>query len=60
QNNHINIEIIKLLLSINIPSHLNGYQYLQEAIRMTVYNSDYVHQVTKFIYPGLAKKFNST
>ncbi len=60
QNNHINNEIIKLLLSINVPSHLNGYQYLREAIRMTVHNPDYIYRVTKVIYPGLAKKFNST
>lgn len=59
-NNHINIEIMKLLLHVNVPAHLNGYQYLQEAIRMTVHNADYIFRMTKVIYPGLAKKFQST
>lgn len=60
RDNNINNEITKLLLSIGVPCHLNGYQYLREAIHMVIQNSDYLYRVTKVIYPGLAKKFKST
>jgi two-component system response regulator (stage 0 sporulation protein A) len=53
-------QIVRLLLNIQIPSHLNGYHYLREAALMAIYNTDYIYRVTKIIYPGLAKKFKST
>ena len=53
-------EITELLHEIGIPAHIKGYQYLREAIIMTVENMDVINAVTKILYPEVAKRFNTT
>ena len=42
------------------PAHIKGYQYLREAIVMTVENMEVINAVTKVLYPEVAKRFNTT
>lgn len=53
-------EITRLLLAVGVPAQLNGYQYLREAILMTVQDVEYISSVTKKLYPMLAEQFNAT
>lgn len=39
---------------------LRGYQYLREAIILTINDMDAINAVTKVLYPEVAKKFSTT
>ena len=45
---------------IGVPAHIKGYQYLREAIIMTVEDMDVINAVTKVLYPEVARKFGTT
>lgn len=49
-----------LFLTIGIPAHIKGYQYLQEAVKMVVENPDIINRITKELYPGIGHRFNTT
>ena len=49
-----------IIHEIGVPAHIKGYQYLREAIIMTVENMDVINAVTKILYPEVAKRFNTT
>lgn len=53
-------KISNIFLSIGIPAHIKGYHFLREAIKMVVENSELINHITKELYPGIAKKFNTT
>lgn len=48
-------EVTYLLNSINLPSSLKGYGYVREAIIHCVNNPVMLRQVTKALYPTIAK-----
>lgn len=52
-------EVTDILREIGIPSHLLGYQYIREAILMMLENFGFANNVTKVLYPELAKKFET-
>lgn len=52
--------ISSIFLTIGIPAHIKGYHFLREAIKMVVENSELINHITKELYPGIAKKFNTT
>jgi len=52
--------ISSIFLTIGIPAHIKGYHFLREAIKMVVENSELINCITKELYPGIAKKFNTT
>lgn len=43
-----------------MPAHIKGYQYLREAIMMVVNDIEVINQITKQLYPDIAKRFNTT
>ena len=53
-------KITTIFLTVGIPAHIKGYHYLREAIRMVYYKPDLVSKITKELYPGIAKRFNTT
>lgn len=52
--------IVSLIHEIGIPSHIMGYQYLTDAIQMTLQNRDAINSITKILYPDIAMKNNTT
>jgi len=52
-------EVTALMHQIGIPAHVKGYQYIREAILMVVEDVSFLGLVTKELYPGIAKKFNT-
>lgn len=56
----LNVEITEILHQIGVPAHIKGYQYVREAIRLTVENPDMINSVTKILYPTVAKGHKST
>lgn len=53
-------QITNLFLTIGIPAHIKGYQYLREAVRMVLDNHDVINRITKELYPGIAQKFGTS
>ena len=52
--------ITNLFLTLGIPAHIKGYQYLREAVRMVLENHDVINRITKELYPGIARKFDTS
>ena len=53
-------EITSLLHEVGIPAHIKGYMYLRTAILETYLNVDFLGQITKVLYPEIAKKYETT
>ena len=53
-------QITNLFLTLGIPAHIKGYQYLREAVRMVIDDRDVINRITKELYPGIAKKFGTS
>ncbi len=52
--------ITAIIHEIGVPAHIKGYQYLREAILLTVENMDVINAVTKVLYLEVAKHFGTT
>lgn len=53
-------QIVSLIHEIGIPSHVMGYQYLKDAIQITMHNRDAINSITKILYPDVAQKNGTT
>ena len=54
------LTVTEILHQIGVPAHIKGYQYLREAILLTIDDMDIINSVTKVLYPEVARKFNTT
>ncbi len=46
-----------LFLTVGIPAHIKGYQYLREAVRLIIEKPDMINRITKELYPTIARRF---
>ena len=53
-------KITSIFLTVGIPAHIKGYQYLRDAIVMSVNDMDMLNSITKILYPTIAKKYQTT
>lgn len=53
-------DVTDMIHEIGVPAHIKGYQYLREAIMMSVEDPVMISSITKLLYPGIAKKFQTT
>ena len=53
-------DVTQMLHEIGIPAHIKGYQYLRDAIIMSVSDKEMLASVTKILYPTIAKKHQTT
>ena len=53
-------DVTQILHEIGVPAHIKGYQYLREAIAISVADQDMLTSVTKVLYPNIAKKHQTT
>lgn len=60
QTKSLDEKITSIFLSVGIPAHIKGYHFLREAIRMVYYKPELISKITKELYPGIAKRFNTT
>lgn len=52
--------VTDIIHEIGVPAHIKGYQYLREAIILTINDMDMINAVTKVLYPEVARKFGTT
>ncbi len=60
QDQTLEENITKILHEVGIPAHIKGYKYLRCAISSAYYHSEYIGQVTKSLYPEIARMYNTT
>ena len=53
-------KIASIFLIIGIPAHIKGYHYLREAVRMVYFEPALINRITKELYPGIAKRFQTS
>lgn len=58
--NDLEIVVSQIMHQIGVPAHIRGYQYLREAIVISVKNDEMMSSVTKVLYPTVAKAFRTT
>lgn len=56
----LTVTISEIMHQIGVPAHIKGYQYLREAIILSVNDDEMINSVTKYLYPTVAKKFGTT
>ena len=52
--------VTEIIHEIGVPAHIKGYQYLREAIILTIRDMEVINAVTKVLYPAVARKFGTT
>ena len=52
--------VTSIIHEVGVPAHIKGYQYVREAIMITVENMEVINSVTKVLYPEVAKRFHTT
>lgn len=52
--------ISNIFITVGIPAHIKGYQFLREAIKMTVDTPDIINSITKRLYPNIAERFSTS
>ena len=58
--NTLENDVTDIIREIGIPAHIKGYQYIREAIMMTVNDINLLNYITKLLYPTIAKKYKTT
>lgn len=53
-------DVTDMIHEIGVPAHIKGYQYLRDAIMMSVENPAMISSITKILYPTIAKRFQTT
>lgn len=53
-------DVTDMIHEIGVPAHIKGYQYLREAIMMSVEEPDMLGSITKILYPTIARKYQTT
>lgn len=53
----LEVVVSDIMHQIGVPAHIKGYQYLREAIILSINDSEMMNSVTKVLYPTVAKTF---
>lgn len=53
-------DVTDMIHEIGVPAHIKGYQYLRDAIQMSVEDMDMLGSITKTLYPTIAAKYQTT
>ena len=57
---NLQVNVTHILHELGVPSHIKGYHYLREGIKLLYNNPELIGGITKELYPSIAKKFAST
>ena len=59
-NKNMDERITSIFMSVGIPAHIKGYQFLREAVRLAVDTPDIINSITKGLYPAIARNYQTT
>ncbi len=60
RNRSLDEKITNIFITVGIPAHIKGYQFLREAIKMAIDNPDIINSITKRLYPEVARRFDTS
>lgn len=60
KEDNLDNRISSLIYEIGVPSHIKGFNYLREAVKIVYYNPDSLGEITKALYPFISKKYKTT
>lgn len=53
-------KITNIFITVGIPAHIKGYQFLREAIKLSIANPEMINSITKKLYPTIAEKYETS
>lgn len=59
-NKQLDEKISNIFISIGIPAHIKGYQFLREAVKLAVEEPEIISSITKKLYPTIAERFETS
>ena len=59
-NKVLDEKISNIFISIGIPAHIKGYQFLREAVKLAVETPEIIGSITKKLYPTIAERFETS
>ena len=59
-NRGLDEKISNIFISIGIPAHIKGYQFLREAVKLAVEEPEIIGSITKKLYPTIAERFETS
>lgn len=59
-NPHLEEKITNIFITVGIPAHIKGYQFLREAIKLAIANPEIINSITKKLYPTIAEKYSTS
>ena len=60
KNKQLDERITNIFITVGIPAHIKGYQFLREAIKMAIDSPEIINSITKKLYPLIADKFETS
>lgn len=57
---NLEADVTNIIHEIGVPAHIKGYQYLRDAIILSVNDMEMLNSITKILYPTIAKKHQTT
>lgn len=60
ENRQLDEKISNIFISIGIPAHIKGYQFLREAVKLAVEEPEIISSITKKLYPTIAERFETS
>lgn len=59
-SNSLDDKLSNLFLTMGIPAHIKGYQFLREAIKLVIETPTMIGGITKELYPAIARRFGTS
>lgn len=57
---NLETDVTNIIHEVGVPAHIKGYQYLRDAIIMSVNDMEMLNSITKILYPTIAKRHQTT
>lgn len=57
---NLEADVTNIIHEVGVPAHIKGYQYLRDAIIMSVNDTEMLNSITKILYPTIAKQHQTT
>ncbi len=57
---NLETDVTNIIHEVGVPAHIKGYQYLRDAIIMSVTDMEMLNSITKILYPTIAKRHQTT
>ncbi len=56
----LEVVVSHMIRTVGVPAHVKGYRFLRDSIIWTVKDNEIISAVTKELYPGIAKRYDTT